>query len=178
VGHEVGKYLRLLTRHNGYILEQVFSPLVVAGDEFLAELRPLARRCVTRGCHHHYRGFLHSRLQLLERELVKKAKSLLYAYRVVLTGICLLETGEVQADLRELNRHFGLPFIDELIERKQDQETGVLNDLDWPWHRAELGRWEERLDQAAERSRLPDEPHRDEVHQFLVRLRLNRYRQQ
>src|SRR5262249_54908427 len=46
VSHEVGKYLRLLCRHNGYILEQIFSPLVVLGQEFLDCLRPLARRCV------------------------------------------------------------------------------------------------------------------------------------
>jgi predicted nucleotidyltransferase len=178
VGHEIGKYLRLLTRHNGYILEQVFSPLVVYGDGFLSELRPQARRCVTRGCHHHYRGFLRSRLELLDREPVKKAKSLLYAYRVVLTGIHLLETGEVQADLRELNRRFGLPFIADLIARKQGRETGVLEDLDWNWHRAELARWEERLDRAAELSQLPDEPPRDEVSQFLVRFRLDRWRRQ
>src|SRR5262249_6034362 len=58
VSHEAGKYLRLLCRHNGYILEQVFSPLVVLGQEFLDRLRPLAQGCITRGCYHHYRGFL------------------------------------------------------------------------------------------------------------------------
>jgi predicted nucleotidyltransferase len=176
VGHEVGKYLRLMTRNNGYILEQVFSPLVVLGGDFLAELRPLARRCITRGCHHHYRGFLRSRMQLLEREPVKKAKSLLYAYRVALTGVHLLETGEVEADLRALNRRFHLPFIDDLIARKQGQETGTLDNLDWSWHRGELVRWEERLDRAHEQSRLPDEPPRDAVGEFLVRLRFDRWK--
>ena len=57
VSHEVGKYLRLLLRNNGYILEQVFSPIVVLGQEFLDQLRPLARRCITRHHYHHYRGF-------------------------------------------------------------------------------------------------------------------------
>ena len=46
VSHEIGKYLRLLVRNNGYILEQVFSPIVVLGQEFLDELRPLAVRCI------------------------------------------------------------------------------------------------------------------------------------
>src|SRR5262249_17219578 len=54
VSHEVGMYLRLLCKHNGLVLEQVFSPLVVLGQEFLDRLRPLARRCVTRPCYHHY----------------------------------------------------------------------------------------------------------------------------
>ena len=39
VSHDVGKYLRLLVRNNGYILEQIFSPIVVLGHEFLDELR-------------------------------------------------------------------------------------------------------------------------------------------
>jgi predicted nucleotidyltransferase len=50
VSHDLGKYLRLLVKNNGYVLEQIFSPLVVMGQDFLDELRPLARRCITR--HH------------------------------------------------------------------------------------------------------------------------------
>jgi hypothetical protein len=172
VAHEVGKYLRLLCKDNGYILEQIFSPLVVLGQEFLDRLRPLARRCVTRGCYRHYRGFLQTQLNLLEKEEVKKAKTLLYAYRVVLTGIHLLRTGEVQANIVELNRQFKLPFIDELIAKKQAKEHGGLSGLDYDWHRAELARWEERLGVAFEQSKLPEESPGNEVHDFLVKLRL------
>lgn len=174
VSHEVGKYLRLLCRHNGYILEQIFSPLVLLGGPFLEQLRPLAQRCVTRGCYHHYRGFLQGRLRLLEKEPVKKAKSLLYAYRVVLTGIHLLRTGVVEANLLRLRQSFDLPFLDELIRRKQAREHGELTDLDWAWHRAELGRWEQRLDGAYESCTLPESPAREAVSRFLVDLRLGR----
>lgn len=92
VSHEVGKYLRLMCKHNGYVLEQVFSPLVAFGADFLARLRPLAAKCVTKHCHNHYRGFLHTQRKLFEKEEVKRAKTLLYAYRVALTGVHLLET--------------------------------------------------------------------------------------
>jgi predicted nucleotidyltransferase len=171
VAHEAGKYLRLMCRHNGYVLEQVLSPLVVTGREFLERLRPLAARCVTRGCHHHYRGFLRSRRELLEREPAKKAKTLLYAYRVALTGVHLAKTGRVVSDLRELNAAFGLPFIDELIRRKADREFGTLGDIDWAFHRAELGRWEERLEAAFADSTLPEDPPRTEMNRFLIELR-------
>jgi predicted nucleotidyltransferase len=172
VSHDVGKYLRLLARHNGYVLEQVFSPLVVLGQDFLDRLRPLAARCVTRLCYHHYRGFLNTQLRLLEKEPVKKAKTLLYAYRVVLTGIHLLQTGEVRANLIELNRHFGLPFVEELIRRKQDREQGVLAELDYERHRAELNRWEARLDAAFAASALPEAPPWEELNRFLLAVRL------
>lgn len=172
VGHEIGKYLRLLCKNNGYVLEQIFSPLVVAGQSFLDRLRPLAQRCVTRGCHRHYRGFLRTQLHMLEREEVKKAKTLLYAYRVVLSGIRLLETGAVEANLPTLAGRYDLPFIAALIERKQARELGRLDDLDYAWHRAELQRWERRLDEAYERSQLPEEAPRAEVNRFLLELRL------
>src|SRR5262245_11362732 len=94
VSHDAGKYLKLLVKNNGYVLEQIFSPLVVTGQEFLEKLRPVARRCITRFHYHHYRGFFDTQRKLLEKEEPKRAKSLLYAYRVLLTGIHLLRSGE------------------------------------------------------------------------------------
>ena len=41
----------------------------------------------------------------------------IYAYRVLMTGIHLLRTGEVEANLLRLNEHFGFRFLDELIAR-------------------------------------------------------------
>ncbi len=57
VTHDVKKYLRLLTKKNGYVLEQVFSPLVVWDGGHLEELRTLARDALTRHHVHHYKGF-------------------------------------------------------------------------------------------------------------------------
>ena len=82
----MGKYLRLLVRNNGYILEQVFSPIVVLGQALLDELRPIASRCVTRHHYHHYRGFYGTQRKLIEKEESKRVKPVLYAYRVLMTG--------------------------------------------------------------------------------------------
>jgi uncharacterized protein len=168
VCHEAAKYLKLLTRHNGYVLEQIFSPLVVAGADFLARLRPVAAKFVTRNCYHHYRGFIGTQRKLLAKEEPKRAKSLLYAYRVLLTGIHLLETGEVQPHLPTLNERFGLPYIPELIERKRAAETGGLAELDWGFHTSELDRLEGLLNAAFEASRLPETGPVDELHEWLV----------
>ena len=176
VAHEVGKYLRLLCRHNGYVLEQIFSPLVAHGAEFLGRLRPLAARCVTRGCYRHYRGFLQTQRKLMAKEPELKAKTLLYAYRVVLTGIHLLETGEVQAHLPTLNERFALPFVPDLIARKASAEFGTLTGVDAAFHREQLDAWEGRLEKAYEASTLPEEPPVEELHRFLIGLRLAGYR--
>ncbi len=171
VGHEIGKYLRLLCKHNGYVLEQIFSPLVAHGADFLARLRPLAARCVTRWCYNHYRGFLRTQRKLLDKEEVTRAKTLLYAYRVVLTGIHLLETGEVQAHLPTLNDRFRLAFIPDLIAQKASAEVGALAAVDVAFHTAQLAALEERLTAAFEASALPTEPPADELDRFLIDVR-------
>ncbi|HJZ59141.1 MAG TPA: nucleotidyltransferase domain-containing protein, partial [Gemmataceae bacterium] len=152
--------------------EQVFSPLVAHGAEFLERLRPLARRCVTKGCHRHYRGFLQAQRRLFDKEPVKRAKTLLYAYRVVLSGVHLLETGEVIAHLPALNDRFRLSFIPELIARKVSVEGGTLGDVDVAFYREQLDEWERRLDRAHDECRLPEDAPEDELDRFLVELRL------
>jgi len=172
VSHEVGKYLRLLCKHNGYVLEQIFSPLVCHGADFLAQLRPLAERCVTKHCNHHYRGFLQTQRKLMDKEPEVKAKTLLYAYRIAMTGVHLLETGEVEPHLPTLNERFKMPYISELIARKAAAEFGPLTGLDVAFHRTELDKWERRLDDAFTASTLPENAPTEELHEFLVELRL------
>jgi predicted nucleotidyltransferase len=174
VSHDLGKYLRLLVKNNGYVLEQIFSPLVVLGAEFLDALRPLARRCITRHHYHHYRGFLATQRKLLDKQEPKVAKTLLYAYRVVLTGIHLLNAGEVEAFLPRLAAEYQLPFLADLIAQKT-QEKGAVKDLDWRFHEERLTALEGQLDEAFVRSTLPEERDWKAVHEFLVAWRLDQH---
>ncbi len=173
VSHDLAKYLSMLLKNNGYVLEQIFSPLVVTGQAFLDRLRPIASRCITRFHYHHYRGFIATQRKLLENEQPKRAKSLLYAYRVLLTGIHLLRTGEVEANLPALNEQFRLPYIDELIAAKTT-EKGALTSLDWPFHDQELRRLEEELESAFAASPLGECRDLDAAEELLVELRLAR----
>ena len=173
VSHDIGKYLRLLLKNNGYILEQVFSPIVVLGHDFLDELRQLARGCITRHHYHHYRGFCATQRKLIEKEEPKRVKPILYAYRVLMTGIYLLRTGKVEANLPSLNEHFGFGFLDELIHLKT-VENAPAGELDWPFHEAGLVELENRLDQAFEESTLPEHRDRTAINEFLIGLRLKR----
>lgn len=170
VSHDLGKYLRLLVTNNGYVLEQIFSPLVVMGQDFLDELRPLARRSITRHHYHHYRGFIATQRHLLAKQEPKITKTVLYAYRVLLTGIHLLRTGEVEAHLPRLAETYQRPFLSELIARKRE-EKGPATDLDWAFHDAQLRELEALLDAAYQESTLPGDRDRRAVSEFLVRRR-------
>jgi predicted nucleotidyltransferase len=171
VSHDLGKYLRLLVKNNGYVLEQIFSPLVVLGEDFLEELRPLARRCITRHHYHHYRGFLATQRKMLDKQEPKVVKTLLYAYRVVLTGIHLLRSGEVEANLPRLADLYGKPFLTDLIAQKQQEKIAAAG-LDWAFHDSRLVALEGELDRAFQESSLPEERDREAVDRFLIDRRL------
>ncbi len=107
VAHDIRKFARLMTNHNGYVLEQLFSPLVVISTPHHEELIELGKGCVTRPTARHYQGFARGRRQRLA-EPEPTVKHLLYAYRVLLTGIHLMQTGEVVANILVLNERFRL----------------------------------------------------------------------
>ncbi|HEY0023596.1 MAG TPA: nucleotidyltransferase domain-containing protein [Longimicrobium sp.] len=176
VTHEARKFLGLLLRNNGYVLEQLYSPLVVHTTSWHQELKQVARGCVTRRCVRHYAGFAASQWRLFEGEQPRRAKPLLYVLRVLLTGIRLMKTGRVNASLPECNEEIGLPYVGELIARKTSgPEQSVLADADADFFRAEYLRLHQMLIDASERSRLPDEPSdatRAALHDLLVRIRL------
>ncbi len=162
-----------MTRRNGYVLEQLYSPLVVLGGAWLDELREIGRGCVVRHLYHHYRGFADRQFKLLAKPN-PSVKDLLYAYRVLLTGIHVLQTGEVEANLVKLNEHFNLAGIGELVERKvAGAEHGNLLPGDIDIHQPRLAQLEKQLDEAFERCTLPEEPTTfSALDDYVVRARL------
>lgn len=173
VAHDVRKFARLLTNHNGYVLEQLFSPLVVLSSPAHEELVELGRGCVTRPTVRHYFGFARGRrLRLAEPD--PTVKHLLYAYRVFLSGIHLMQTGEVVANIQTLNERFRLTEIDELVARKREgAEKMALGPGDMDLHGANLDRLDAQLHDAHEHSRLPEAPtSAAALDDFVVRLRL------
>jgi hypothetical protein len=174
VTHEIGKFCSLLLKKNGYVLEQLLSPLVVQSSPWHAELVALAPGCVTRHHGHHYLGFAATQWKLFRKDEPPRVKPLLYTYRVLLTGIHLMRTGEVEANLRRLNEAMRLLYIDELIARKTGgNEKGRLEQADLAFHESEVGRLTALLEQAQHESRLPELPPAGAaVREFAVRARL------
>ena len=174
VTHDVRKFFGLLLRKNGYVLEQLYSPLVLHTTPEHEELKSLAKGCVTRHHAYHYFGFAETQWKLFEKESPRRVKPLLYVYRVLLTGIHLVRTGEVEANLLTLNQSFKLPYVDDLVRRKLGgPEQSVLDDADLSPHRGEYDRLRGVLEEAHGQSRLPEGPTcRAGLNDLLVRLRL------
>lgn len=173
VTHDAEKFFRLMLRPNGYVLEQLHSPLVVVTTPEHAELREIARACVTRHHVHHYVGFAKNQRRLLAKDDPPRVKPLLYVYRVLLTGIHLMRTGEVEANLARLNEVFRLSYVPDLIARKlAGAEKATVADADLAFHDAEFDRLTAELEKAGASTNLADAPSaRPALHDLLLRLR-------
>jgi predicted nucleotidyltransferase len=175
VSHDLKKYLTVLTKKNGYVLEQIFSPLVVYDDGSLGEIRRLARGAMTRHVVHHYRGFFHKQEQLVLKEETPTVKSVLYLFRVVMTGLHLLRTGEVVTDVNRLNEsNHRMEIVRELVSRKRTsgEKKGRLEAAETRPVLAEARKLEAQLAPASESSSLPETVQNlDELNRFLVRRR-------
>lgn len=176
VSHDARKFFGLLLKKNGYVLEQLYSPLVVHSTPEHEELKAIARRCITRHHSHHYLGFSRTQWDLFAKERPPRVKPLLYVYRVLLTGIHLMRTGVVEANLATLNEVYRLPQVPDLIARKTaGAEQSALDLADLSFHQREYERLQEQLEENARASHLPEAPSaRADLHDLLVRLRLAR----
>ncbi|GAA0991694.1 nucleotidyltransferase domain-containing protein [Acrocarpospora macrocephala] len=173
VTHDLAKFCGLLLNRNGYVLEQLLSPLVVASSPVHQELVAIAPGCVTRFHAYHYLGFARTQWKLFEK--ARELKPLLYTFRVLLTGIHLVRTGELVADLTRLYGG-GPPYLKELVAAKKAGEHGGLpggapaldvlaGDVEGLTAALELARDESPLPGAATAA--------DALHDLVVRVRLD-----
>ncbi|MDI3407321.1 nucleotidyltransferase domain-containing protein [Streptomyces cavernicola] len=175
VTHDLRKFVRLMLRRNGYVLEQLLSPLVVHTSDAHAELVALAPGVLTSHHAHHYRGFAGTQRRLFDK--TGELKPLLYAFRVLLTGIHLMRTGEVQAHLPTLLElvpaSASVPgYLPELIAAKAEAEHGGA-EVDHARVGADLDALLGELESAQAGSGLPDAPSvHDALDDFVVRVRV------
>jgi predicted nucleotidyltransferase len=175
VTHDLRKFVSLMLKRNGYVLEQLYSPIVVRTTPLHEELKSLGAGCVTRHHARHYMGFFETQWNLFVKENPRRVKPLLYAYRVLLTGIHLMRTGRIEANLIALNAERRLPWIDDLVALKVgSKEKATLADNDVAFHESECRRLLSELEARSVASHLPEEPSaRAALNDLLVRARLH-----
>ncbi|SEH03337.1 hypothetical protein SAMN05444920_13555 [Nonomuraea solani] len=167
VTHDLAKFCRLLLGRNGYVLEQLLSPLVVTSSPLREELLALAPACVTRHHAHHYLGFARTQWGLFGK--TGELKPLLYTFRVLATGTHLMRTGELVADLTSLYS-YGPAYLPDLVEAKRTAEHApapATPDLD-----TDVARMTAALEEARDSSPLPDRATAERaLHDLVVRAR-------
>ncbi|MFE4634344.1 DNA polymerase beta superfamily protein [Streptomyces sp. NPDC056773] len=130
VTHDLRKFVRLMLNRNGYVLEQLLSPLVVHTTPTHQELVSLAPGVLTSHHAHHYRGFANTQWRLFGKSA--ELKPLLYTFRALLTGIHLMRSARVEAHLPTLLDEVpeAPGYLAGLIEAKVEAEHGAATGVD------------------------------------------------
>lgn len=172
--HDLLKFSQILLKKNCVLLEQLLSPVVFTRSPAFEELVALVPSLLT--CHHahHYLGLAETQWKLVQRDSAPRVKPLLYVFRSLLTGIYLMQTGQLVMNILDLNQDFKLSYIEELVARKtQGSEQERLASLDLAFYTAEFERLKEKLRAARKASHLPEVPGGyDALNNFVVHTRL------
>ena len=178
VTYDVEKFFRMLLRFNGNALEQTFSRLVIEASDELLELRELAARCITKHSGRHYLGFAVSQWKMFERSAFQ-VKPVLYVFRVLLTGLHLMRTGQVEPNLRRLNEDHRLGFINDMIELKTNgSEDETLTNVDQKTLAQTFEKLTGDLEEACQNTHLPAYTDAaDGLHDLLLRIRYATFEQ-
>jgi uncharacterized protein len=110
------------------------------------------------------------------KESPRRVKPLLYVYRVLLTGVHLMRSGEIEANVVRLNEDARLPQIPELVARKlAGPEKATLDDADVAFHETEVARLRKRSKRRAQRAPCRRSRRRKKrLHDLLLRIRLRK----
>lgn len=173
---ELGPFAARLLKGNGNALEQLLGPYPVLTTDAGSAVAAWAAKNVCQKSVEHYRGFLRGVLREYAREAglgTRKAKRLLYGYRVALTGLHLLATGELEMNVTHLAEG-RWPGVAELLAVKTRAELGTLApDQDDRPYLEDLERLDAALAVAPDTSPLPPTPPDEEgLRRLLVALRL------
>ena len=176
VTHDLKKFFTLLLKRNGYVLEQLYSPLIVQTTPEHKQLKAIAVNCITRNHYYHYLGFSKNQWRLFTKTDVYYIKPLLYIYRVLLTGIYLMKTRIVEANLNNLSQEFSLPLINDLIVQKRTgSEKSILTKTDIEYYEREYQRLQAKMETAYNNSYLPERPSaKSELNSLLIDIRQKR----
>jgi len=166
--HDLRKFILLLLKGNGNVLETLYAPTVFLDHPLRSELGALAQGCISKRCAAHYRGMAYNQPLALQKNEVKR---LLHCYRCLLTGIHLMRTHKLVLDVPTLAKEYGYGEVFSLIEAKRAGETAVSVS----GHQFALEQLNDILDEETELSKLPDftsKQTRDDLEHLLLRVRM------
>jgi predicted nucleotidyltransferase len=157
---EIQKFLNLALKANPNILECLYTPLVEHATPLALELLSLRHVFLSKLLYQTYNGYVASQFKKLEADLRNhgqiKQKHAMHLIRLMLSGISVLETGQMQVRMEE--------HRERLFAIKRGEMA---------WEEVEAWRLalHRRFEQAFLSTSLPEQPDYQVVNDFLIRAR-------
>jgi predicted nucleotidyltransferase len=170
--NEIQGVLAGIIAGNGNYAERILGSLLLVSSPENDSLLPLVERALSRRMYRHYFGFASNQMKEVEEKESVAAKKVLYVLRTALTGTHLLLTGKLVTDLTKLIDEYGFGDARDLIAAKSRGERTALEPLVLLRWKKDLERTFSILEDALERSVLPEEaPNRPQLERWLLDLR-------
>ena len=171
--YDIKRYLNLMLEENSFVLEYLYAPLIMAEQAEWEELKLIIRKCLTRNHAYNYLGFAKKQWKLVEKFFPHSVKPFLNSFRILLTGLNLMQFGEMELKLSLLAEKYELPYLDDLIHTMEVKgKSAFLDQEDLQYYQPKHELLLEQLEQARYRSVLPAEPTgKTELNDFLIRIR-------
>lgn len=157
VSDDLTRLERLMEKGDPRLLEELHSPVVVAGAEEVRHLRSLARGLVSERLTRRYAELARRAAVRLAESSSLRAGPLLHRIRALLAGIHVLTRGEILPDLPSLVRAHGLDHLRDLA-RRPDPRAVVADPARFGFYLDEADRLAERFAEAVRDSTLPAAP--------------------
>ena len=161
---ELKKMIGLAIKGNCNIIEEMNAPQFYKTADYL-KLKELVNNAFgKKGLYNSYRGMATFNYKKFILGGKSSAKKYLYVFRGLMAGIYVLQTGLVKPNLGELNKYFKIPEVDALLRLKKcgiekepctDLDTGILD--------VKIKELFDKLDEAYMKSKMPEEPTREEI---------------
>jgi uncharacterized protein len=174
--NELGGVLAGIVMGNGNYVERILGALALRSSPEHAELRAIVERSLSKRIYRHYHGFARGQLSDFDANPQPTAKKILYVLRTALTGIHVLRTGRIVTDVTLLLDEYGFGDAVELVAQKRAGERVVLDEALRQRWRSQVERAFTLIDEALEKSPLPDEAqNRAEIEAWLLETRRRRW---
>ncbi|HLD37800.1 MAG TPA: nucleotidyltransferase domain-containing protein [Candidatus Nanoarchaeia archaeon] len=173
---EIKKLITLALKGNCNILEEINAPQIYKTADFI-KLRQLINNSFGKsGIYNSYKGlaeFNYKKFILNGRNTIKKY---LYVFRGLMAGIYVLQTGIIQPNMEELNKHFKIKEVNKLLKIKREGlENEPLKDLEEGCLDRIIKELFDKIDEAYAKSKIPELPDKEDVekiNKFLISLRM------
>lgn len=157
---ELGKFVRLALKANPNVLECLYSPHVEVANEVAQDLLSIRQSFVSKMIYQTYNRYVMSQFKVMQRSRERgtgfRAKHAMHLIRLLLSGLSILEHGQVPVLVQE--------HKDALLRIKRGE---------MPWE--EIDAWRLKVhaqfDRAFEASSLPQKPDYQTINAFVVRAR-------
>lgn len=170
--HEIKKHLGLIIKNNSNAIENSVDENAVFNEYKYNEVKSFAERAVSKDIYYTYRGFALSTWRDAKRSNLEDIKTLAYTYRLLMSGIHTLNTGEIKRNIDELNREFKSLTAFQVAHAVR---TGKDIYLDKNKVEGEIADFQDKLDEAYKTSKLPRSTAagvKEDINRFLVDIRI------